>query len=106
MGIVTWASVKCQVLPEVHKLFLVASQKLGDLIDFVYRVQKFRFGDELLILNSANLASILGNRPDEIQALRQKMPAWVVIVGVTGGSVLPQERVNFQENDIREIAKD
>ena len=40
MGIVTWASVKCEVLPEFRKLFFIPAEKLDDLIDFTYKVLK------------------------------------------------------------------
>jgi FAD/FMN-containing dehydrogenase len=75
MGIVTWASVKCEVLPDFRKLFLVPAEKLDDVIDFTYKLQKFRFGDELFILNSTCLAYILSNGPDEAASLRDTLPA-------------------------------
>jgi hypothetical protein len=105
MGIVTWASLKCQVLPQVHKLYFVPAQKLESLIDFAYKLLRFRFGDELILLNSVNLASMLTDSPDKIRELCEKLPSWVQIVGVSGGSVLPEERVISQEHDIRDIAQ-
>jgi FAD/FMN-containing dehydrogenase len=105
MGIVTWASIKCQVLPQVHKLFIVAGQKLEELLDFAYKVLRFRFGDEFFLINGADLASILGKNEAEIKARRAKLPAWMVITGITGGSVLAEERAAFQEKDIREMAQ-
>ena len=105
MGIVTWASIKCEVLPQLHKLFFVPSKKLDDLIDLAYRLLRFRFGDEFLLLNSSNLASILGDGVDQIRVLREKLPPWVILVGTAGRSILPRERVEFQENDIREITQ-
>ena len=105
MGIVTWISLKCEVLPELHELFFVPSGRLDDLIDLTYRLLRFRFGDELLLLSSSNLASILGDGVDQIITLREKLPPWVMLVGVAGRSILPRERVEFQEKDIREIAQ-
>jgi FAD/FMN-containing dehydrogenase len=105
MGIVTWASIKCQVLPQVHNLCVVPGQKLEDLLDFAYKVLRFRFGDEFFLINGADLASILGNSDTEIKARRAKLPAWMVVIGITGGSVLPEERAAFQEKDIREMAQ-
>jgi FAD/FMN-containing dehydrogenase len=105
MGIVTWASIKCEVLPRLHKLFFVPSQRLDNLIDFLCRVLRFRFGDELLLLNGSNLASILGNGIDQIRALQEEFPPWVLIVGVAGREVLPEERVEFQRRDISDIAQ-
>jgi FAD/FMN-containing dehydrogenase len=105
LGMVTWASVKCEILPGLHKLFFVPGQKLDDLIDFTYQILKFRFGDELLILNNFSIASILGNGPNRIRALMEKLPPWVVLVGIAGRNILPRERVEFQEKDISDIAR-
>jgi len=105
MGIVTWASVKCDVLPRPHKLFFVPADKLDSLLDFTYRILRFRFGDELLILNKFDLASILGDSDDHIRALIQELPPYVVLVGIVGRTMLPEERVDYQEKDIRDIAQ-
>lgn len=105
MGIVTWASVKCEVYPEYRKLFLVPAARLEDLIDFTYRLLRFRFGDELFIVNSACLAYILAQDAAGVAALKETLPPWIVVVGITGGQILPRERVKAQEDDIRDIAQ-
>lgn len=105
MGIATWASVKCQVLPSVHRLFFVPSEGIDRLIDFAYRLLRIRFGDELLFLNGLNTASILGNGSLKIQSLSEKLPPWILMVGIAGRDILPKERVEFQEKDIGEMAR-
>ena len=105
MGIVTWASIKCEVYPALRKLFFVPAENLEDLIDFTYKLLKFRFGDELFIINHACLAFILANEPDEIESLKNSLPPWTVVVGITGGQILPREKVEAQENDIQDIAQ-
>jgi FAD/FMN-containing dehydrogenase len=105
MGIVTWASVKCDVLPSAHKLFFVPADKLDDLLGFTYQVLRYRFADELLILNKLDLASILGDGADNIGVLMQELPPYVVLVGIIGRTMLPEERVEYQEKDIRDIAQ-
>ena len=99
MGIVTWASMKCEILPPLHKLFFVPSEKLDNLIDFTYRLLRFRFGDELLLMNSTNLANVFDIKTTE------KLPSWVVILGIAGRSILPEEKVEYQEKDIKDIAQ-
>jgi FAD/FMN-containing dehydrogenase len=105
MGIVTWASVRCEVLPDLHKLFFVPARRLDDLIDFTYQILRFRYGDELLILNGTSLAFILGETPDRIKALVPELPPWVALVGIAGRSLLPAERVEYQQKDISDIAQ-
>jgi FAD/FMN-containing dehydrogenase len=105
MGIVTWASLKCEVLPEIHRLFFLASKRLEDLIDFTYRLLRLRFGDELLLLNGTYLASIMGEGSEQITTLMEQFPAWLVLVGISGRDRLPGERVEFQKKDITDIAQ-
>lgn len=105
MGIVTWASVKCEVYPQRRKLYFIPAEKLEDLIDFTYKLLKFRFGEELFIVNNTSLANIVASQIAEIDALKNELPAWIVIVGISGGQILAEEKVAAQEADIREIAQ-
>jgi FAD/FMN-containing dehydrogenase len=105
MGIVTWASVKCEVYPEKRKFYFIPSEKLERLIDFTYKLLKFRFGDELFILNNTCLANILADQVTEIEALKNALPAWTVVVDISGGHLLAEERLAAQENDIRDLAQ-
>jgi FAD/FMN-containing dehydrogenase len=105
MGIATWASLRCEVLPRLHRLFFVPAKKLDDLIDFTYRILRFRYADELFLMNNTNLACVLGDNFEQIKVLKDEMPPWVVIVGIAGREELPEERVEFQEKDISEIAR-
>lgn len=105
MGIVTWASVKCEVFPRSRKLFLVPAAELGELIDFTYQLLRFRFGDELFIANDTCLASILADGPDEVDTLKETLPPWVAVVGISGGHILAEERVDARESDIWDMAQ-
>jgi FAD/FMN-containing dehydrogenase len=105
MGIVTWTALRCEKLPKVQKLFLVPAKRLDELLDFAYRLLRFRFGDEFLFLNSSNLASILGEGADGIKALRDELPLWVLILSVSGRDMLPEEKLEFLEKDITDIAQ-
>jgi len=104
MGIVTWASVKCDVLPQLHKLFIVPADSLDRLIDCAYSLLRIRLGDETLIVNRAELASMLGKGPDAIKQLKAQLPPWALLIGIAGREFLPQERVEFQQQDIAEVA--
>ncbi len=105
MGIVTWASVKCELLPKVHRFFFIPADDLKDLIECAYRLLRVRLGDEFLVLNSANLAAILSRDADGIQALKDKLPPWVIIMGIAGRDLLPEEKVDFQEKDAGDIVQ-
>jgi FAD/FMN-containing dehydrogenase len=105
MGIVTWASIKCEILPKVHRFFFIPADDLKDLIECAYRLLRVRLGDEFLVLNSADLAAILSRDTDGIQAVKNRLPPWVVIMGIAGRDLFPEEKVDFQEKDTRDIVQ-
>jgi hypothetical protein len=106
MGIVTWASIKCELLPKIQRLFFVPAKKLEELIDCAYRLLRLRLGDEFFLMNYSNLAYLLGRDSAEIRALKQELPSWVIVIGVAGRGILPEERVSVQENDIRDVVQE
>lgn len=105
MGIATWATLKCREIPEVKKSFLVPSDELNPLIDLSYRLFKILLGDECLILNNQNLASILAHDADDLIALRESLPPWILFFGIEGNGVLPEEKVAYQEEGFMDAAQ-
>lgn len=105
MGIVTWATVKCRPLPKVRTMFLVLSDEIGPLIEMAYRITHKKLGEELLILNGCNLAAILGENPKSVEALRAKAPSWILILGIDGAGLLPEDKIAYQTEESIEVAQ-
>ena len=105
MGIVTWASVKCELLPTVQKMFLAPARKSTDLEAFAYKVIWSRFGDKLFVVNRAYLSSLMGDTKDKIAELKATLPNWLAAVGVSGDIVLPEMKVEGQSKDLEDIAQ-
>jgi FAD/FMN-containing dehydrogenase len=106
MGIITWASIRCEVQPRVHKLFFVPADKLEDLIDCAYKLLRVRLGDEFLLLNNSNLAYLLADGREKIGSLREELPSWVIVIGIAGRDILPEKRVEVQEEDMHDIIRE
>ncbi|MFH0916491.1 MAG: FAD-binding oxidoreductase [bacterium] len=104
LGIVTWASVKCELLASPKKTLFVTADKLEDLVDVTYRLTRIRVADELFLVNSAYLATLVGNDAADIAALTEGLPAWVLLIGVGGRALLPEERMAVAEKDVAEAA--
>lgn len=103
IGIITWASLKIRPVSVLSRTFLVPSETLEPLIDVSYTMLRRRFGDHLFIVNGLNLACLLAEDRDEINALREALPAWVLVASFEGHGLLPEEKVAYQEADFREI---
>ena len=106
MGIVTWASMRCELLPTIEKPFLAGSAQLDKIIDLVQWLIRLRLVNECLVLNRTNLAAIMAKKwPSDYQYIKDTLPPWVVFFNIAGYDYLPQERIDYQTNDIVGIAQ-
>ena len=97
MGIVTWASVKCELPAEAHQLGFVTAEQLDDLVPLLRRLCLLRLGDEIMVLDRARLSRVLGVAD---------LPAWTLVVGLGGRRHVAEERVQVQAEDARACAAD
>jgi FAD/FMN-containing dehydrogenase len=105
MGIVTWATMKCKIQPKVKQVFLVPSEQLEGLIDFVQRLLWKRLGNDYIILNAHNLACILAENTEGIKSLRALLPPWIFIFSIEGSGLMPEEKVVYQQAEFAEVAQ-
>jgi FAD/FMN-containing dehydrogenase len=105
LGTVTWATIRLELLPSVRKLFMVGCTAVEEVIDFIYRLQRLKLGDECLVLDGLNLASLLEHDTRRIEECRSALPAYVLIFVIAGYERLPEERVDYQTKDMLEIAR-
>jgi FAD/FMN-containing dehydrogenase len=103
-GIVTWSTVRCELLPKLQKPFLAAGDNLNKLMDLAYWLVRLRLGDEVFLLNNANFALLFGGNRN-LEQLQEQLPPWVLFFCLSGLEHFPEERVRQQEKDVTEIAK-
>jgi len=105
LAAVTWATVKLELEPSIHRLYFVPSAQIGPLVDFSYSALRPKLADEFFILNSYALAAILGAGPDAIDELAAKQAPYTLVYGVSGFEYLPEQRVAYQERDMATLAQ-
>lgn len=105
IGIVTWMSLKCRFLSEISRAFLIPSDTLGPLIRLCYYLTRIRFTGNIFILNGCNLAGLVRQSSGDISDLRDSLPAWVMFVSCEGYGPMPEEKVQYLETDLRELAE-
>jgi FAD/FMN-containing dehydrogenase len=105
MGIVTWATIKCKLLPKVKKAFFVPSENVERLINLTYRLMWKKLGAECLILNGHNLACILAKEGKDANVLRDTLPVWVLFFGIESTGLLPEEKAAYQEAEFKDAAQ-
>jgi hypothetical protein len=100
MGIVTWASVKLELMPSLQKSFFVTAnspKEFDDLIDYAYAIMKPKLPDECLIFNAADFALISGLKS------AKDLPAWILLYTISGYEYFPDERIDYIEKDIADM---
>ena len=97
MGIVTWASVKCELAPVVHELRFAAADRFEELVPLVRGLCLQRLGDEVMVFDRGYLQRLLG--PGDL-------PEWALVVGFGGRGRLPEERVRVRREDAAALARE
>ena len=106
MGIVTWVSMRCEILPSLEEPFVVGSSDLDTLMDLTSWLIRLRIVNECFILNSTNLAAIFTKKwPKDYQGLKDTLPAWTLFYTVAGYKYFPEERVSSHIKDITDITQ-
>ena len=58
-----------------------------------------------MVLNAAQLAAWSDNGWPKSATLRERLPAWTVVIGLAGAGYFPAERVQVQELDLKRVAQ-
>ena len=100
-GLVTWATLKAEVLPSLSRLFFVQAEEPGPLVRLANHLCRERIPDELIILDRRSFSLAFGNMPEEEKALAGAAP-WVMLCRVCGFDRYPEERVDIYSGYVQE----
>ena len=101
-GVVTWAAVRCELVPSAHEYLFASAAELDELVDFVYRLDRIRLGDEVLLLNDAYLGRLLAASGAAVDP--DALPTWTLVLGLAGREHYAAERVAVQKKDALALA--
>lgn len=105
MGIVTWATVRCEKIPTIEKPFLAGADRIEALSDFVYRTLWLKAADTCLLINRQTLATVAAGSPQQTEFIFDALPEWLYLFSLAGYEYYPEERVAYQEKDVLEAAR-
>jgi FAD/FMN-containing dehydrogenase len=101
MGLATWCSAKCEVLPQVQRLYVAGADRLEPLVEASYRQFHAKLTDIHFLVDREALASLVAtNTREREQALLQADP-WNLIYSVSGIEHFPEERAAYLANQAR-----
>ena len=106
MGVVTWSSARCELLPKVEEPYFVGSTDLDKLMEMVHWLIRLRIPNECFILNKTNLAAMMArNHTRQYRQIYDSLPPWILFYNLAGYEYYPEERVKVHEEDARGIGQ-
>jgi len=106
IGIVSWATVRCERIQSIEEPFLIGSDNLNNLLEFGHWAIRRRIVDKCFILNSINFNHIRSNDQNGgIQASGNASHTWVLFFSIAGYKYFPEERIHYLKNATDELAK-
>jgi FAD/FMN-containing dehydrogenase len=106
MGIVTWISMRCEILPSLEEPFVVGSSNLDSLLELTSWLIRLRNVNECFILNNTNLAAIFAKKyPTDYQNLKDNLPAWTLFYNLAGYEYFPEERISAYIKEIDDLTQ-
>jgi FAD/FMN-containing dehydrogenase len=106
IGIVTWASMRCELLPSLEDPFVVGSSNLGTLLELASWLTRLRMVNECFILNNTDLAAVLAKKwPGDYRKIKDSLPTWTLFYVVAGYEFYPEERVSVHVKGITDITQ-
>ncbi len=101
-GIVTWASLKCELAPSCSKAVFAGADSLDGLTGLAYELLKSRTGDELFLMNRASLETLsLGGGLGPLHAEK----GWALALVLAGHGRFAEDKVRYLEGDLQDFAK-
>lgn len=106
LGIVTWASIKVEYLPKRQKIFFLSFNKMDDMVEPAYEIQRQMLGNECFILNKINFANVVSESwPEGFQKIVDTLPPWILVLCISGLKRRPEEKIEYEEEALRSICK-
>jgi len=103
LGIVTWATLKLELIPSIQRVFHLQSDNIQELLKFQQELLKYRLCDELLILNNLNLSCLVKQSSKEIYDLAKDLAKWNLIFVIAGRGKLAKDKIQYLEGDIKDV---
>jgi FAD/FMN-containing dehydrogenase len=106
MGIVTWASARCEILPKAEEPFFMGSSDLNKIMEMAHWLIRLRLVNECFILNNTDLADIAGNgKATEYYPIRNSLPQWILFYNIAAYDYLTDDRIKWQAADIKDLSQ-
>lgn len=116
LGVISGMVVKAEHIPRASKVFVLPFDSLEEAMEPVRRIQRKELGLECFLLNNVNLAAVMAQdwkvpesfptpkvSSSEFSSRRDRLPKWTLIIHLAGLLYFPEEKVAYEEEDLRDV---
>lgn len=101
LGIMTWAALYCERIPTAEESWFASANHLHAVIGLAKKLLHRRIGSTLFIVDNVKLALLISKNEASFLKNIQELPAWNLFVTLTGNRHLPQDKINWQRNELK-----
>ncbi len=105
MGIVTWASARCELIPDREQPYFLIADQPDKLLNAAHWLIRLRLANELLILNRVNVAALFSADEAEYAKLMPKLPQWVLFFNLGAYKYFPDLRMDGLVHDTGDLVQ-
>jgi FAD/FMN-containing dehydrogenase len=105
MGIVTWASARCELIPDREQPYFLTADQPDKLLNAAHWLIRLRLANELLILNRVDVAALFSADDVEYTKLMAKLPQWVLFFNLGAYKYFPDMRMEGLIQDTRDLVQ-
>ena len=106
LGILTWITLRTELKPTLEKTLLVGSERMEDLLPFVYATQRGLLGEQTFILDRTAAGILMADGDvDAFERIRSSLPAYICLQNMAGFERLPRERLSFHQQEIEQFSQ-
>jgi FAD/FMN-containing dehydrogenase len=105
LAVMTWAAVYCERIPQLEESWFCCADTLEPALDLARDLLHRRLGNALFIVDSVQLAMLLGPNTSSLQQVAATLPAWTLFVSACASGHMPQEKMAWQREDVRAAAQ-
>ncbi len=103
LGVLTWAAIFCDRIPQAEQSFFIGSDSQEALIDVMSELTYRRIGSEIFLSNRSHLQMIAKACGREVTG--GTLPEWILFANFSADCDLSEERVAFEVSDLNDLTK-
>lgn len=105
LGVVAWASIKLEFALSVEKVLYAEGESVEELAPIAWQGIRKRLGNNYLFLNDFAMGCVFGKDAEKIDAIAAKASKYTLAINMAGKRIRPEEKVAYQTEDLKKIAK-